>query len=217
MIPVLGVPILNQPERLYSMLQSMDTEVERLVVIDNGQVVNRTTLLGVAKAHYVTLLQFPWNQGVAGSWNTIIKATPFAPYWLIANFDITWPKGSITAFEAVARRDALVLSAGSPPWCAFALGDDVVRTVGLFDEGIHPAYFEDNDYVRRCDAHGVKVAQSHVMVHHDNSSTIRVAAAADGNARTFAANANYYGSKLIRQDITEGRWSLTTRRGLSWD
>lgn len=217
MIPVLGVPILNQPERLYTMLQSMDTDVERLVVIDNGQVVNRTTLLGVAKAHHVTLLQFPWNQGVAGSWNTIIKATPFAPYWLIVNFDVRWPTGSLTAFEAVARRDALVLSAGQPPWCAFAIGDEVVKTVGLFDEGIHPAYAEDNDYEGRCRHHIVPVVQSGVQVHHDNSSTIRVAAAAAGNARTFSPNIDYYRAKAARGDFTEGRWSLTTRRELSWD
>lgn len=217
MIPVLGVPVLNQPERLYSMLQSMDRGVDRLVVVDNGQVVDPVTLKAVAKAERITLLQFPHNQGVAGSWNLIIKATPMAPYWAIANFDIRWPPGTVATMGAVARRDALVLSAGEPPWCLFSIGDDVVRTVGLFDESFMPAYGEDNDMERRCLHHGVPVVRSGVRVQHDNSTTIRVAAAAAGNRRTFGHNMAYLSDKIACEDFTEGRWDLQRRRELSWD
>lgn len=217
MIPVLGVPLLNQPERLYAMLQSMDCGVHHLVVVDNGSCVDPVALKVLAKCERLTLLQFPWNQGVAGSWNTIIKATPFAPYWVIANFDIRWPPGSVAAMEAAARTDALVLSAGAPPWCLFSIGEDVVRNVGLFDEALHAGYFEDDDMTRRCAHHGVPVIRSGVMVHHDNSSTIRVAAAAHGNARTFGPNAAYFGAKVAADDYGPGGWDLTRRRNLSWD
>ena len=217
MIPVMGVPLLNQPERLYAMLQSMDEGVHHLVVVDNGNCVDPVALKVLARCERLTLLQFPYNQGVAGSWNTIIKATPFAPYWLIVNFDVRWPSHSLAAFEAAARTDALVLSAGSPPWCAFTLGEDVVRRVGLFDESFHPAYAEDNDYEQRCVHHGVPVVRSGVLIHHDNSSTIRHASAAAGNARTFGPNITYYGAKTAALDFSEGRWDLTRRRELSWD
>lgn len=217
MIPVLGVPLLNQPERLYAMLQSMDADVHHLVVVDNGECVDPVALKVLAKCERLTLLQFPWNQGVAGSWNTIIKATPFAPYWVLANFDVRWAPHAVAAMEAAARRDALVLSAGEPPWCLFSIGEDVVRRVGLFDEAFHPAYAEDNDYERRCAHHGVPVVRSGVMVHHDNSSTIRVADAAAGNVRTFGPNLAHHGAKVAAEDYGPGGWDLTRRRELSWD
>lgn len=217
MIPVLGVPILNQPERLYAMLQTVDHPVDRLVVVDNGEVVDPTTLRMLSPAERTTLLRFPANQGVAGSWNLIVKATPFAPWWLIANFDVTWPTGALAALAACARRDALVLSGADPEWAAFCIGDSALATVGVWDEMLQPAYFEDNDYERRCHYAGVPVIRSTVYVRHDNSSTIREARAAAGNARTFQPNADYYRRKCEADDYGPGGWDLTRRRELSWD
>ncbi|NDH85260.1 MAG: DUF3097 family protein, partial [Acidimicrobiia bacterium] len=38
----------------------------------------------------------PWKEGVIDALG--IKATPMAPWWLIANFDVTWPAGSLQQF-----------------------------------------------------------------------------------------------------------------------
>ena len=211
MIPVLIVPILAGEARLRNMLNSIDCGVDRLIVIDNGARVK--DLPQVATEQYV--IYSPENLGVAGSWNLGIKMTPSAPWWAIVNYDVTWPEHSLAKLAAAARPDALVLSAGSPPWCAFALGDKVVEEVGLFDEAIYPAYFEDNDYQRRVLNAGMEVVQADVPVHHANSSTL--AEHANRNYVTFPENAAYYGEKVAEGDYSEGRWSLARRRRLSWD
>lgn len=216
MIPVLGVPVLNRPELLLRMLDSIDTEVEHLVVVDNGACLQSLPYLPQVRNAWH--LRMPTNLGVPVSWNLIIKSTPFAPYWLIVNSDAWFPAGSLAALAEASSRDTLVLSAGAPPWCAFAVGDEVVRWVGLFDEFIHPAYFEDTDYERRTIAAGLQVVRSGVQVSHDNSSTLK----SDERLRrlndaTFRANYDYYRDKDMRGDLTSGTWSLDRRRDLSWD
>lgn len=217
MIPALIVPVLTRPDLLYRMVASIDDRVEHLVVIDNGDCVQHGTLLkSTDRAERVSLIKMPANLGVAGSWNLGIKAAPFAPWWMVVNFDVVWPAGSLARFAASADVDALTLSGGAPPWCAFIIGENVVRDVGLFDEGIHPAYFEDDDMARRCEAAGRPIVASGVEVWHDNSSTL-AAGFSGRNGHTFDANAVYYASKRERGDMSEGRWSLDRRRELTWD
>lgn len=218
MIPVLIVPILTDADRLFEMLRTIDHEVDTLVVIDNGCVVSRHRLTELSWRYvkHRTLLHMPSNLGVASSWNLGIKATPFASWWLVANFDVLWPAGSLGRFAAEAGSDRLLLSGGEPPWCAFALGDQVVSEVGLFDEGLHPAYWEDIDYRRRCDAAGVRVVESDIPVVHANSSTL-----ASGyhrqNSRSFGPNAERAAQRAAAGDMSSGEWSLRARRSLSWD
>jgi len=218
MIPVLVVPVLARPELLYRMLESVDYPVGRVLVIDNGGHCSRHILTDiVAKiGSRLSLLQMPSNLGVPTSWNLGIKATPFVPWWLVSNFDVVWPAGSLEAMANKADPAALVLSGGSPPWCAFAIGERVVRQVGLFDESFHPAYWEDVDYERRCNHYDVQVVNSGISVHHDNSSTIAAGYQDDIN-RTFHPNAAYNAAKKATGDVSEGRWSLDRRRALSWD
>ena len=218
MIPVLIVPVLTDADRLFEMLRTIDHEVDTLVVIDNGSVVSRHRLTELSWQYvkHRTLLHMPSNLGVPTSWNLGIKATPFAPWWLIANFDVLWPSGSLARFAAEADSDRLLLSGGAPPWCAFAVGDQIVSEVGLFDEGLHPAYWEDIDYRRRCDTLGVQVVESDIPVVHANSSTL-----ASGyhrqNIRTFHVNAERASLRASRGDMSNGEWSLKARRALSWD
>lgn len=211
------VPILTRPELLYRMVGSIDTLVQHLVVIDNGNCVNHGSLLkSTDNAEHVSLIRMPSNLGVAASWNLGIKATPMSPYWLIANFDVVWPAGSLAQFARDDAPHSLVLSGGSPTWCAFTLGEEVVREVGLFDESFHPAYYEDTEYEWRCRMRGAPVVCTDIPMHHDNSSTLK-AGYMDRNARTYDINGAYYADKVQREDLTDGRWSLTRRRELTWD
>jgi GT2 family glycosyltransferase len=210
------VPILTRPEILYRMLYSIDYPIDRLVVIDNGRCVDPDRIDVNGNIRSVHLISIPSNLGVSGSWNLGIKATPFAPYWLIANFDLVWPPGSLEALDLAARPDALVLSGASPEWSAFLLGEKVVETIGLFDESFHPAYFEDNDYQRRAERYGVEIVRSGIPVRHYNSSTLE-AGYASVNSRTFGANETYYARKIEADDFSEGRWDLNRRRDNSWD
>ena len=216
MIPVLIVPVLARPELLYRMIDSIDFAIEQLVIIDNGRVVDSQQ----AQTPYALtthLLHMPANFGVAGSWNLGIKSTPFAPYWLIANFDLVWPSGSLERLAQASSSQALTLTACQPAWSAFTIGDRIVDSVGLFDEALHPAYFEDNDYLRRCEKAGARIERTDIPVRHDNSSTLAAGNYASRNGHTFPANAEYYGDKVDAGDYSEGRWTLARRRRLSWD
>ena len=216
MIPALIVPVLNRPDLLDRLLASLHYEIGDLLVIDNGDVVKALPYIeGVHRSH---LIKSPTNLGVPASWNLGIKMLPFAPWWMIVNSGAHFPRTSLNRLAVAARRDALVLSAARPPWACFMIGDQVVSKVGLFDEGIYPAYAEDDDMQRRCTYWGVPVVQTSIIVEHDNSSTIHSDPKLMArNNETFQVNINYYQAKAHRGDFTEGHWDLTTRRRLSWD
>jgi GT2 family glycosyltransferase len=200
------------------MLNSVDVIVNHLLVIDNGAGVNENPLeldLG-DNFHKVTHLKMPANLGVAGSWNLGIKSFPYAKRWFIVSNDVQFESGALEKL-ATARRDEITLTARAPRWQAFALGDEAVSTLGLFDEcGFFPAYFEDNDYMRRAEFAGVNVRELDIDVSHDNSSTIK-AGYQDKNAKTFFRNNRLYDSKVAKDDYSPGVWSLDIRRENGWE
>lgn len=216
MIPVLIVPVLNNYNLLKRMLDSIDYPVEKVILIDNSDPSHFEYKPNTELIKNFYHLKFPSNLGVSTSWNLGIKATPFADYWLIVNNDAWFPQGALLNFFEVSVPEHLVLSAGVPPWCAFSIGSDYIKKVGLFDEGIHPAYFEDNDYLRRCEKIGLTVYQSNIFVNHDNSSTLSQGHLED-NSKSFPKNAEYYYEKVKKQDYSQGQWSLDTRLHNSWD
>jgi GT2 family glycosyltransferase len=214
-IPALIVPILTGPRLLDTMLASIDFPVAHVIVIDNG----RCTSMGRNRNGFIehlSLIEMPANLGVAGSWNLGIKSAPFAPWWLIANYDIEWPAGALERLAAASGPERVTLSAGLPPWCAFTIGEDVVQQLGLFDESFHPAYFEDRDYEDRCRNAGVEVRTTDVNVTHANSSTLQ-GGYQEANARTYGDNFTYYQAKRDAGDLSAGAWSLGRRRAQSWD
>jgi GT2 family glycosyltransferase len=184
-----------------------------LIIIDNGDALRESAGWPVEHVQATKVIKMPANLGVAGSWNLGIKAAPFAPWWLITNFDVEWPAGSLRMFNEQASGGDVLLAQSPQPYCAFAVGEDVVQRVGLFDEAFHPAYFEDNDYELRCAIEGVKVRRSTIPIVHHNSSTIGYFG--EINNRTYASNAEYMNGK--RSNPGPGGWSLDRRRANSWD
>jgi GT2 family glycosyltransferase len=142
-VPVVIVPVLTEHERVDSMLTSFDGFIIDLVVIDNGN--HRTWEPHTSKASNIYHYRMPTNLGVAASWNLGIKATCKSAGWMIVNHDVGFGHNGVSDFFAQASPTNLVLG-GKPPWSCFWVGSDVVQKVGLFHEGYHPAYFEDNDY-----------------------------------------------------------------------
>ena len=189
MIENLIVPVLNRYDLLQRMLDSVDVKVEHLLVIDNGASVMAEPLELKPNDNFakVTHLRMPANLGVAGSWNLGIKSFPYAERWFIVSNDVVFAPGALAKL-AEANRDEITLTGSAPHWQAFALGYEAVSDLGLFDEcGFFPAYFEDNDYMRRAEFAGVNVRRVDIEVSHDNSSTIK-AGYENKNAKTFFAN-----------------------------
>ena len=210
------VPVLTRYDLLDRMIQSINYPIKDLVIVDNGAKQQDWSPTWNQWVNKIWHLKFPSNLGVPGSWNLGIKSLPFTDYWLITNFDVEWGGDSLKMFQEVSRKDKLVLSNGAPPWCAFSLGWEVVEKVGLFDESFVPAYFEDNDYQRRCEFHNVEVINSFIPLAHDNSSTLKQGFQ-QKNDYSYAANSDYMNDKIRTQDFTEGKWSVRRRRKYGWD
>ena len=206
------VPVLNRYDLLQRMLDSVDVSVKHLLVIDNGTGADLTFNESFKK---VTVLDMPANLGVSGSWNLGIKSFPYAHRWFIVSNDVVFEPGALEQLSQ-ARRDEITLTSDAPHWQAFVLGDEAVNDIGLFDESLFPAYFEDNDYARRAKFVGVNIRLLDIRVRHDNSSTIK-AGYMDKNAQTFTKNESYYRSKIDSNDYTAGSWSLEIRRENGWE
>jgi len=206
------VPVLNRYDLLQRMLNSVDVPVKHLLVIDNGQGAELTFSDLFEK---VTVLDMPANLGVSGSWNLGIKSFPYAHRWFIVSNDVVFEPDALEQLSQ-ARRDEITLTADAPHWQAFALGDEAVASIGLFDESLFPAYFEDNDYTRRAEFVGVNIRLADIKVRHDNSSTIK-AGYMEKNAKTFFANQRLFQAKVDSNDYSPGTYSLEIRRANGWE
>lgn len=214
MLPNLIVPVLNRYDLLQRMLKSVDTHIGQLIIIDNGgEFENMFERPDWANKAY--LLTLPSNLGVAGSWNLGIKLLPHAKTWFFASNDVQFRPGALDMLST-ATEGSLTLSQRAPHWQAFAIGEAVIRRCGLFDERLYPAYFEDNDMMRRVQLAGLPITYLPIDVGHDNSSTLRSDPKfAEHNQRTFEANRKLYEAKLANRDIGEG-WDLDRRRAGEW-
>jgi GT2 family glycosyltransferase len=215
MLPVLIVPVLARHDLLTRMIKSINYPVKDLLIIDNDRNSNYEIPWNqwVSKISY---LKMPSNFGVGGSWNLGIKCFPNADFWLISNFDVEWAGDSLQMFYEKSSPDKLLLSGGSPEWCAFSVGWKVIDKVGLFDESFYPAYFEDDDFERRCVSAGINIEPSFIPLAHDNSSTIQAGYTSQNNA-TYDSNERYNSQKIKSGNLTEGKWDIKRRRQNSWD
>lgn len=192
-IPALIVPILNRPGLLDAMLRSIDHPIDRIVVIDNGDVTVDWDM-----GHDMALdrvIRPGHNLGVAASWNLGIKATPQAPWWLIANHDITFGAGDLARLEETVNPGAAALYF-MLGMAAFAITRHTLAAVGYFDENIHPAYDEDLDFARRCDLAGLPRCEVGFSGEHVGSATIMADSSLRAqNGLTHTANDIYYARK----------------------
>ena len=208
------VPVLNRFDLLRRMVESIDVEATVYVINNSGDRIDFEHNNSLVKMHW---LDMPSNLGVASSWNLGIKMLPFESRWFFTSADCWFMPGDLTLLET-AKSDALTLCDKFPFYQTFAVGEDVVKTVGLFDEGLHPIYFEDNDFERRIAKASLRVDGLPLQLGHDNSSTINSSPKlAERNQATFLANQKYFRDKVDAGRFDEGGWQLEIRRVNSWD
>lgn len=214
LVPVLICPVLTEHWRVDAMLLSFEGKIARLVLIDNG---NSEWSPRTTKAVDMTVLKMPYNLGVAASWNLGIKATPFSTGWMIVNHDVQFGEGGTADFWKDCRFDNIVLG-GKPNWSCVWIGYQVVEKIGLFHEGFHPAYFEDNDYELRARRAGIEIVNSTAAINHRNSSTL----ASDEkfqqrNSLTFQANQALFNERMNEPWEYLVDYDLKRRKELRWD
>jgi GT2 family glycosyltransferase len=201
------------------MIASIDYPIGHLLIVDNGAswVMEDMQIDVPDCVEMTTYLPMPANLGVAASWNLGIKLFPHDDRWFFASNDMVYLPGALESLSE-ARRDEITLSDMFPFWHTFSVGEEVVRRVGLFDEALYPAYFEDNDYERRAVHKNVHIRSVSIPTQHENSSTIGAdRGLREKNAVSFQNNAIYYNNKMAKNDYGQGAWSLDRRRRNAWD
>lgn len=209
-IPVLIVPVLNRLDLLYQMLDSIDHPVDRIIVIDNGTIIEPHDLPWDQPYH---VIQPGHNLGVSGGWNLGLKVTPTAPWWLIANFDLTFGRGDLAQLEAMvdpASNDHYFMLG----MALFAITRHTLRDVGYFDENFHPAYDEDLDWHRRALLAGSKRVDPPFTGVHVGSATIYSDPGyRRQNGATHSANDAYYARKWGGTKLGGETFSTPFNRG----
>lgn len=106
------------------------------------------------------ILRFSTNLGCSSGVNNPLFTHPTAPHWLISNYDIAYPSGVLSNMGKEVHRikqskpDLAVHSFGyiygrgnlENPWSNFVMTSCAVANVGVWDEDIFPAYYEDDDF-----------------------------------------------------------------------
>ena len=217
MIPVMILPTLTRHDLAADMLASIDYPVGLLIVVNNNAeaTFQSTNFIPDMVADY-RVLDMPANLGVAGSWNLGVKCSPFAPWWMVVSDDVVFAPGALEKFANECSPDSLTICEEWPHYQFFGLGENVVAEVGLFDENLYPANFEDDDYQRRCETAGIEFRVVNVSHSHVKQGTVHASEWVAQNARTYNANENYFARKQEYGDFSPGEWSLDIRRANDW-
>jgi len=209
MIPVLATPVLDRYDLLEGMEASVDAEVKRYYVIDNGGKYDpfRQEPSWAEKRH---VCDPGANLGFGASVNLAIKANLMASWWLFVNDDIAFGPGDLRSMEErmqLSGSDPLIATMKDCGFAAFAINEAAVELAGWFDENYHPAYCEDCDIEWRAKRKGVKFAEIPGATRHLGSQTINGnRKRKDENNRTYPLNVKYHREKWggdPRQEVYE--------------
>lgn len=154
-IPVIGVPVVHDPHLFLTRLAySIDFPVAHFVIIFYDGDVNVTMQVNHIKQNFdnVTAIARSQKPGVAASWNTIIETFSKADWYLIVAYDVMFLKGQLKKFANYFVRDSVLqghVTALNGRYCGynvFAMKQDLIKKIGVFDENIYPAYTEDTEW-----------------------------------------------------------------------
>lgn len=215
MIPNLIVPTLTRYDLLQRLLSSIDYPIGHVVIIDNGNMIDQLKL--PAEIKELTVLTMPANLGVASSWNLGIKCFPHDSMWFICSDDVEFEPGALQAWFEASGPDRLVTSEQWPHYQFFSVGEDVIERVGLFDEALHPANFEDDDFEWRAAKQGFDALRVAVDHSHVGQATVFDGVNREKNKQSYPLNEIYFRYKQSQNDLSAGEWSLNRRRVNSWD
>lgn len=214
MIPVIIYPVLNRYDLLDKTIESIDYPVNEILIINNGKEFYEAKTNNLN----IKVLNLPSNLGISGSWNLGIKLYPHVDYWLFSSADTSFIPNELKKFNEFSGPDYFIKS--NSHYSCFSLGSNIVKKIGLFDEYIYPAYFEDNDYNDRMINAGFAdyiLCPGIQVDDHGGSQTIK----SDENLKkrndeTFERNKQYYNNKKNTGNYFVKGWDLIRRRENEW-
>jgi len=226
-IPTVGTMVLNRPDLLLSLLNSIDYPVSHFVIVhnlDSDDDTNKKTaelltnlelkpseLVGHHHIAKLTVVRHDQNLGFSAGVNRILLSSPNSPYWLIVNNDVGFRSGSLREIasrlrDGVSKEEKICAWAmvGEPigPFSAFVLTQLAVQKVGFWDENFWPVYGEDCDYEARL------VRATCPMVFEKNTSRIarHVGSASWRTTRETSSLSDLVGRGNNNFDYIESKW-----------
>lgn len=158
-IPVLGLPVLSDPELyLLRLLYSIDFPIRNiLVVYQPGDAMLDGEIRHIIRhLPHVSIVSCTQMLGCSEAWNYIIQKFTHEPWYMISAYDVQFTSGALRNFYTSFIEDANASKADigqigyvnmyDGGWNVFALTRALVERAGLFDENIFPAYYEDDEY-----------------------------------------------------------------------
>lgn len=174
---------------------------DHIAIIDNSGNGSAALHLQPLTEKFSNVFIWPQNTniGVAASWNMFHNNLP-NDYVIIANDDIEIDPYTIERMVHVADRNPnQILFSGDGSsgnaFSLFLLTKKGYNLIGAFDTTFYPAYFEDNDYVRRMMLKGYYIVPVNGATYqHEISSTMKryTASELDAHHNYFRANERYY-------------------------
>ena len=217
MIPILSVPVLNRYDLLDASLDAVDFSVGEILIINNGTEIYQPK----RKDLNVRVLNLPSNLGISASWNLAIKLYPHESFWVFASADTVWRPGGLEKLFNTSGKSRLVTTHRG--FCAFSLGEDLVRGVGLFDEYFYPYLFEDSDYAERVRIYKKNNNAEMVDVDDVFDKTIGDGTTVSSDSKikekyieTSKKNKNYFDLKVSQDFQKIGEWNIDARRSQEW-
>lgn len=201
------VPVLRGYDKLERMLNSIDYEIEHIIIIDNG---NKLTNLKCNFAKELSIIRMPYNTGISIPYNIGIKLTPMAKYWLLTQNDIIWISGGLRKIHERSGPDNLCIAINTNrPFACRTIGENVIQKVGLLDESFFPAPGDDFNYHKRCHYHDINEVDISDTHEQEISATIKEMIV-NNEISTDVWNDNFNRS-LFGPPIDSG-WLLSRRR-----
>jgi len=179
-IPTAGLGVITDPQQFFPRLaKSIDYCIDNFVLVKTESV-NLTegidNLIHSSHIKNLTIIQREkYFFGVSEGWNTILKAFPNSPWYLVLAYDIElrphllelmsrrfWDQSqshiSINSTHNIAENPILLAFSSyenaDVSQCAyniFAFTQQVLQDLGYFDENLFPAFWEDTDWQYRFD------------------------------------------------------------------
>jgi hypothetical protein len=155
---IVGIPTLTRYDLLDLCLRSIflgEARPSEVCIVDNGGGFEPTRHRPYGP---IRVIEPGRNLGVAGSWNLIHNL--YAPADVVyCNDDIELGRGVLGAMLASSSPFASPMADIRSFWSCFLQREPVWDAVGEYDDGFWPAYFEDNDYLRRMRLAGLEPAR----------------------------------------------------------
>jgi GT2 family glycosyltransferase len=205
-------------ERCLESIRRQESIEADVLLIQNGDRVGEVCQRWAAEG--ATLLQPGRNIGVAASWNHACRWAWARQHEAVVllNDDVRLVDPlALAAFRGAVADDAgTIYFAVGHGFSAAGLSRRVWETVGPFDEGFWPAYYEDDDFLRRADLLGVGWRDLPVACQHERSAAIRLDPDVNAlNSVAFPLNQRRYVAKWGGLPHRE-RYAVAWDGGAAW-